>query len=151
MEISNGGIDSLSNPEEPVKVHYDFRLHETEGASQLYLNPLIGEGWRENPFRAAERKYPVEMPYAMDNMYIFSMDIPEGYMVDELPKSTKVSFNVDQGLFEYLLAQQGNQIQLRCHLRLNKANFPPDDYGNLRDFFGMIVKKENETIVLKKK
>lgn len=151
MEISNGGIDSLLRPEDPVKVHYDFRLHQAEGESRLYLNPIIGDGWKENPFKAEERKYPVEMPYVMDNMYIFSLEIPEGYSVEELPKSAKVALNGDQGLFEYLLGQQGNMIQLRCRLRLNKANFSPDDYANLRDFFGFIVKKEGENIVLKKK
>jgi transglutaminase-like putative cysteine protease len=151
MEISNGGIDSLLRREDPVKVHYDFRLHQTDGESRIYLNPNIGDGLKENPFKAEERKYPVEMPYVMDNIYIFSLEIPEGYIVEELPKSAKVELNGDQGLFEYLLGQQGNVIQLRCRLRLNKANFPPDDYTNLRDFFGFIVKKESETIVLKKK
>jgi hypothetical protein len=151
MEISDGGIDSLLKPEDPVKVHYEFRMHQAAGESRLYLNPIIGEGLHENPFKAEERRYPVEMPYVMDNMYIFSLEIPEGYTVEELPKSAKVALNGDQGLFEYLLGQQGNIVQLRCHLRLNKANFSPDDYTNLRDFFGFIVKKESETIVLKKK
>jgi hypothetical protein len=79
------------------------------------------------------------------------MDIPDGYVVDELPKSVKVAFNVDQGYFEYLLAPQGGIIQMRCRVRLNKATFSPEDYSSLRDFFAFIVKKENEQIVLKKK
>jgi hypothetical protein len=151
MEISNGGIDSLMKLEDPVKVHYEFRLHQTEDASPLYINPFIGQGWRANPFKAAERKYPVEMPYAMDQWYIFSMELPEHYVVDELPKSARVALNVDQGMFEYLMGEQGGMIQLRCHLKLNKANFSPDDYATLRDFFGFVVKKESETIVLRKK
>jgi len=151
MEISNGGIDSLSRLEDPVKVYYDFRLTQTAGASPLYINPMIGEGMRENPFKAAERKYPVEMPYVSDDMYILNMQIPDGYEVDELPKSARVALNGNQGMFEYLIASQGNTIQLRCHLKLNKANFYPDDYSNLREFFGYVVKKESETIVLKKK
>jgi hypothetical protein len=150
-DINNGGIDSLTMLEDPVKVHYDFALRQQPGATVIYLNPVMSGIWRENPFQAAERKYPVEMPYAMDETYVFSMDIPEGYVVDELPKSTKVIFNGDQGYFEYLLAHQGDQIQMRCRLRLNKALFPPEDYGSLRDFFAFVVKKENEQIVLKKK
>ena len=43
------------------------------------------------------------------------------------------------------------QIQMRTRLRLNKAWFPAADYGNLRDFFAFVVKKEAETIVFKKK
>jgi hypothetical protein len=150
-DISNGGIDSLNRLEDPVKVHYDFVLKQTAGASVLYLNPMMGDGWRENPFKAADRKYPVEMPYVMDQTYVLSMDIPEGYVVDELPKSAKVALNGDQGYFEYLIQQQGDRIQMRCRVLLNKAVFQPEDYGSLRDFFAFIVKKENEQIVLKKK
>jgi Domain of Unknown Function with PDB structure (DUF3857)/Transglutaminase-like superfamily/Domain of Unknown Function with PDB structure (DUF3858) len=151
MEISNGGIDSLQRLEDPVKVHYDFRLVQPAGASPLYINPMLGEGLRENPFKAAERKYPVEMPYLSDDMYVLTMQLPDGYVVDELPKSARVALNGDQGMFEYLIAAQNNTVQLRCRLKLNKANFSPDDYANLREFFGYVVKKESETIVLKKK
>ncbi len=151
MDIVNPGIDSLNRPEDPIQVHYDFILKQSPGATIIYLNPLLGEGWRENPFKAADRKYPVEMPYCRDDNYVFSMEIPEGYMVDELPKSARVALNGDQGLFEYLVDAQSGRIQMRCRLKLNRAYFAPEDYGNLRDFFGFIVKKENETIVLKKK
>jgi len=151
MEVSNGGIDSLERLEDPVKVHYDFRLVQPAGASPLYLNPMLGEGLRENPFKAAERKYPVEMPYVSDDIYVFTLQIPDGYVVDELPKSARVALNGDQGMFEYLIAAQNDMVQLRCRLKLNKANFSPDDYANLREFFVYVVKKESETIVLKKK
>jgi hypothetical protein len=32
-----------------------------------------------------------------------------------------------------------------------KANFDPEDYATLRDFFAVIVKKQGEPIVFKKK
>ena len=151
MQISNGGIDSLDNLEEPAKVHYDFTLKQQPDASVLYLTPVIGDGWRKNPFEAAERKYPVELPYAMDETYIFSLEIPDGYAVDERPKSARVTLNGDKGQFEYLISQQDNLLQMRCRLRLNKAWFSAADYSSLRDFFGDVVKKEAEPIVLKKK
>ena len=149
LEISNTGLDSLKNLEDPVTVHYEFRLKQAQ-SSLIYFNPLFAEALRENPFKEAERKYPVEMPYVRDNLYIFSMQIPEGYVVDELPKSARVAFNGDQGMFEYLAERQGDMIQLRCHLKLNHAYFAAEDYSALRDFFAYIVKKESEQIVLKK-
>jgi hypothetical protein len=151
LDISNGGVDSLRKPEDPVMVHYDFRMNETAGQSPIYLNPMWWNNWRENPFKAAERKYPVEMPYVKDEMYIFNMTIPDGYAVDEMPKSARVALNGNDGSFEYLIGQQGDMIQLRCHLKLNKATFYPEDYSTLRDFYAYVVKKEAETIVLKKK
>jgi len=149
-EISDGGIDSVDRPEDPVKVHYNFLMKAPPNASILYFYPVMGEGWRQNPFTAAERKYPVEMKYAINQTYIFSLTIPDGYVVDELPKSTKVLFNGDQGFFEYLAVNQAGFVQLRCRIKLNKAWFGADDYSSLRDFFNYVVKKENEQIVLKK-
>jgi transglutaminase-like putative cysteine protease len=151
LEIEDPSIDSLKRPEDPVKINYNFKYKQVSGSSLIYFNPLFSEAWRENPFKAAERKYPVEMPYAMDYNYIFNMDIPEGYVVDELPKSAKVVYNGEEGSFEYIIGKDGGQIQLRCRLQLNKANFTSEDYSTLRDFFTFVVKKENEPIVLKKK
>jgi hypothetical protein len=78
------------------------------------------------------------------------MEIPKGYKVDELPKSTRVKFNEDEGMFEYITASSNGYIQLRTSLKLNKAEFLPEDYQSLRDFYAFIVKKHSEQIVLKK-
>ncbi|MBN9380085.1 MAG: DUF3857 domain-containing protein [Chitinophagaceae bacterium] len=148
-DISHTHIDSLDKKEEPVTVRYEIDLKQS-GASMIYLTPFFGDVLRENPFKAADRKYPVEMPYAADQLYLFNMEVPAGYVVEELPKSARVAFNGDQGSFEYLVAHQDNMIQLRCRLKLNRAYFSPDDYASLRDFYAFIVRKEAEQIVLKK-
>ena len=150
-KISDGAIDSLDRPEDPATVHYSFVLHPGEAeASKIYVNPFIGAGEGDNPFKAAERKYPVEMPYTRDETYVFTMQLPDGYSVEELPKSTKASLNGSDGSFEYLIGEQAGMVQLRCRLKINKANFPASDYRSLREFFALVVKKEAETIVLKK-
>jgi hypothetical protein len=149
-DIHRTHLDSLDKKEEPVTVRYEFDLKQASGSPMIYFNPFFGDGLRENPFRAADRKYPVEMNHATDDLYLLNLDIPAGYAVEELPKSAKVAFNGDQGSFEYLVAKQDNTIQLRCRLKLNRASFPPDDYASLRDFYAFIVKKESEQIVLKK-
>lgn len=78
------------------------------------------------------------------------MEIPRGYRVDEIPKSLKINFNGAQGMFEYLIARSATNIQLRCRVLLNQANFDTEDYQPLREFFGAIVKKQSEQIVFKK-
>jgi hypothetical protein len=144
-------IDSLRKPDEPLQVAYNLQIRPDPAAGILYFNPMLGEAYKENPFKSADRKYPVEMPFAMDEMYTLTMEIPDGYVVDELPKSAKVLFNEDQGVFEYLIVKGEDNIQFRSRIRLNQANFKPEDYAALRDFFGFIVKKQSEQIVFKKK
>jgi hypothetical protein len=77
--------------------------------------------------------------------------MPEGYVVDEMPKSARVTFNEDEGMFEYLIAKNENIIQFRSRIQLKKANFKPEDYATLREFFAFVVKKQSEQIVFKKK
>jgi hypothetical protein len=91
------------------------------------------------------------MDYPLDETYIFNIEIPDGFEVDEMPKPTKVNYNQGVGSFEYLIQKSENEVQLRCVLKLIKANFDSDEYNSLRDFFALIVKKESEQIVFKKK
>jgi uncharacterized protein DUF3858 len=147
--MDNKTIDSLDKQEMPVSVQYDLSFKPEDDI--FYFTPVLTDGaYKENPFSAAQRTYPVEMPYCVDETYVLNMEIPVGYKVDELPKSTRVSLNDNEGMFEYLIQQSGDNIQLRCRTRLNKATFEPDDYETLRNFFALIVEKEGEQVVFKK-
>ena len=149
--VSNLELDSLSRPDDPLQLGYDLDIHPDSSSDLFYFNPMLSEGYKENPFKSAERKYPVEMPFTMDETYTLNMDIPDGYVVDELPKPAKVLLNDDEGYFEYLIVKGEGNIQFRSRIKLNKANFKPEDYASLRDFFGYVVKKQSEQIVFKKK
>ncbi len=149
--FSNLELDSLKEPDQPLALAYDLQITPDPATNIFYFNPMLSEGYKENPFKAAERLYPVEMGGTMDETYILNMEVPEGYEVDELPKSAKVLYNEDEGFFEYLVVNSSSGIQFRMRLQLKKANFKPEDYNTLREFFGFIVKKESEQIVFKKK
>jgi len=149
--ISNFQIDSLDKYENELGIHYDFDIKD-EKADIMYLNPLFGEGYKENPFKSAKRFYPVEMPFAMDETVNLQLEVPHGYMVDELPQSLIVKLNEqDDGMFEYRLSQSGDNISLRSRILFKRSFFMPDEYEILREFFNLIVKKQAEQIVFKKK
>ena len=147
--LSNTIIDSLAQPEMPVSVGYDVDF-KFDG-DLVYFDPLMfADVPKENPFKSAQRNYPVEMPYCIDRTYVMNMQVPQGYKVDELPKPARVTLNDNEGSFEYLIQQNGDNIQLRCRTKLNKANFEPEDYETLRNFFAFVVEKQGEQIVFKK-
>jgi hypothetical protein len=135
----------------PVGMRYTFDANL--GSDDIvYINPMFGEGYKENPFKSAERSYPVEMPYTTDETYNLSLFVPDGYEVDELPKQTAVKLNEEgDGYFEYLISQSGNIISMRSRIKLQRAYYAPEEYDLMREFFAMIVNKHNEQIVLKKK
>ncbi|MBS1599565.1 MAG: DUF3857 domain-containing protein [Bacteroidetes bacterium] len=151
VDIENTGIDSLTKLDYPVNVHYDFNVRSIKNQDIFYFNPMLQEGYKENPFKAGERKFPVEMPHPIDEMYVLNMEIPTGYIVEELPKSVKIAYNGNEGFFEYMIGKDETNVQLRSHIKLNRTNYLPEEYNALRSFFSEIVKKHAEQIVFKKK
>ena len=149
VELTNAKVDSLKMAEYPLTIRYDIKFN-TGDEDIIYFNPMLAEAYTENPFKAAERLYPVEMSSCQNETYILNMEIPKGYVVEEMPKSARVMLNDDEGMFEYIIGKTGDRIQLRCKTVIKKATFYPEDYATLRDFFAFIVKKQAEQIVLKK-
>ncbi|MBC7872990.1 MAG: DUF3857 domain-containing protein [Ferruginibacter sp.] len=149
--VSNIRVDSLLKYEDPLGITYDIDF-KSEKDDIIYFNPMFGEATKENPFKSAERFYPVEMPYTTDETYSLQMEVPKGYIVDELPKGTIVKFNEEEdAVFEYRLSASENNISFRSRLVIKKAFYLPEEYEALREFFALIVKKQNEQIVFKKK
>jgi hypothetical protein len=148
--LDNFGIDSLNKYDFPITIHYDFNIKNSGSPDIIYFNPMLNERNKTNLFKSADRLYPVEIPYCIESTYLLNMDIPAGYRVDEIPKSARVAYNENEGMFEYLIQTDADKIQMRVKLSLKKAFFPTDEYSTLRDFFAYVVKKESEEIVFKK-
>jgi hypothetical protein len=88
----------------------------------------------------------------MDETYLLHFQVPEGYVVDEVPKQIMVKLNEEgDGMFEYRLGVENNAISLRSRIVLKRTFFKPAEYDMLREFFNLVVKKQSEQIVLKKK
>jgi transglutaminase-like putative cysteine protease len=150
-EIEKATFDSLDSPDNCMGMRYDFKVGQVKD-DLIYLNPLFGEAYKENPFKSAKRLYPVEMPYTMDETYLLYFQVPEGYVVDEVPKQIMVKLNEEgDGMFEYRLGVENNAISLRSRIVLKRTFFKPAEYDMLREFFNLVVKKQSEQIVLKKK
>ena len=151
MEFEEPKIDFLTNYDVPVALNYKFTLN-IDKEDIIYLNPLFGEGYKENWFKSADRKYPVEMPYTFDETYFATVQVPEDYVIDELPKSVKVNLNEEgHGYFEYIISHSGSTISMRTRVKLTRTYFLPEEYELLREFFNLVVSKQKEQIVLKKK
>jgi len=150
IEISNYKVESYPDADDKVYVKYDFKLN-TEKKDIIYLDPMFGEGFTENPFAEEKRIYPVEMPYAIDETFLSKIEAPKGYEIGQVPKAVRI--NLDEkgkSFFEYLVEVSGNYISLRSRIKVHRSYFLPGEYKALRDFFTIVVNKQNEKIVLKK-
>ena len=81
---------------------------------------------------------------------IVSLMLPEGYTVEELPKSQRLSA-CDEGIACTMqLQQQGALMQCLFEFDLSRIIFPATEYTDLSAFYGFVMDMCNSRIVLKK-
>ncbi|SFF58097.1 DUF3857 domain-containing protein [Thermoflexibacter ruber] len=146
--------ENLSEYDKPLKGKATYQGDEfaETGGDRIYLNPMLSYKWKENPFKLEERNFPVDFAFPFEYSYFMNFTIPEGYVVEEMPKSTRNIFGDKTVKFDYLISNQtANLIQVNCKLTVSRALFQAEEYKDLKNFFAGIVAKQNEQIVLKKK
>ena len=115
----------------------------------LYVNPMVMDRYDENPLRAPERSFPVDMAYPRHLSYTLMLDLPEGYVVHDAPESQRVRLTKNSH-FERILHVKEGQLVIRGRLRLAETTFASADYDALRDFFDRLVAAHAEQVVLKR-
>lgn len=149
ISINNGSFDSLKNYDAPLSIHYTINI-KSPNEDIFLVNPLMSELITKNPFSSQQRSLPVELPYTENKIYNFSIEIPKGYKIDELPKPQTISLPSNAAKFDYQILSFTDHIQVRCAIQIRRTFFEAADYENLRQFYALIIKKENENIVFKK-
>jgi hypothetical protein len=142
-------LDSLYVP--VVKKYHVVLGGSNEGEeSILYINPVIAGRLEENPFSSPTRNYPIDFGIPFLENYKLIITIPQGYKVEELPKSKTVTLGEKDGKFSYMVGQTENVIMVNMRFSIDKPLFLPTEYQNLKEYFDIVVAKEAEQIVLKK-
>jgi hypothetical protein len=116
----------------------------------IYLNPMMGQGEKENPFNLENRVYPIDLAVPIDHTYICRFILPDGYEVEETPKGAVVSLPENGGKFMYMIERQGNTLQIMSKISILKPVYYAPEYPYLKEFYNQIVAKHAEQIVLKK-
>jgi hypothetical protein len=153
VQIQNIKVEGLENNNDPIKESYEMKTGDdiTFTGEMIYLKPLLHESFKENPFKIEERKYPVDYSYKINEKYIMQYTIPEGYEVIELPENLNMVLPEKAAGFQYQVSQSGNVLQILSHFKINMPMIQYDLYPSLKNFYNLVIEKQNENIVFKKK
>ncbi|MFV0538598.1 MAG: DUF3857 domain-containing protein [Dysgonomonas sp.] len=149
-EIDSFNTQNLDNTAESLKIEYIQKTNVDTGEEFIYINPMIDKHFSENPFRSETRAYPINFDYLTTYMQVIEIKIPEGYVVDEMPKPARMVMNDNDIVLTYRIAVDESMIRLNYVYQLKKIIFPTTDYDGIRDFFAKLIAKNSEQIVLKK-
>lgn len=131
-----------------IELEFNHRQYLEATNDIAFFRPAFQPFISENPFKLETREYPVEFnyPYKIQQVYRFS--IPENYKISELPES--INARTPDGSIKYIynIQQMGSIVTLNVVFSLDKTLFVPEDYQILKQFYQIIVDKQNELIVL---
>jgi len=117
---------------------------------KLYLEPLLFLTQHKNPFKLNKRKFPVDFATPWRDKNTISIKIPEGYKVESIPENLAIGLPNNLGVFKYQIVETSGAINTTCLLQFNSAIITPQYYEILKAFYGELVKKQSEKIVLVK-
>ena len=147
LEIIN--LDTLEK-EASLSVKTTFNEAYSMAGERIYITPMLGEGERNNPFNLNERQYPVDFGVPQEETYIANFLLPVGYAVEEMPKMENVLLPNNGGRFLFSCINENGELKIISKITLKKAIYSPEEYHSLREFYGKIVSKHAEQVVLKK-
>lgn len=150
--ITNISFANPEKPEESLKSSLEINLPNAAQINEnfMYVSPMLGKGYDENPLKLENRTFPVDMAYQVKEQYVLNLTVPAGYGVEELPEPTQVKLPEGAGSFRFLVSEKNGKVQITSNLFIKKNRYKPEEYQGLRQFFDLIVEKQGEQIVLKK-
>jgi hypothetical protein len=152
-ELENTKVEGLEDLRSQLVITHEVSLdnHSDVAAGLIYLNPFFTGRLEDNPFKSNQRLYPVDFGSPFDKIVISKIEIPEGYIVDEVPEPKALALPGNAGKYMHNVLVAGNFVNVTSSFSITKSLYTQNEYALLREFYNQVVAKQAEQIVLKKK
>lgn len=128
----------------------DYEMKLEQAGDMLYINPMIFPQLKESPFVQTKRELPVEFDYPYQISLTCELKLPEGYQVEEMPQSGKVTTEDNKLQFNYWISHDEGTVYLKYEFAVKAHLFPAEYYPQLQEMWNRAVEKNGALIVLKK-
>ena len=117
---------------------------------ELFIDAFVRAKFNENPFEKEDREFPAYFNTAHDLTYIYMLELPDGYTLQEMPEDLTMKTEGGKASFVYAATQADTKVSIRTHLKISDTIFLPEEYETLRRFFDAVLEKQKEKIILTK-
>ncbi len=150
--ITEYKVDNMDNLGQPILESFAFETSDEVEVieDEMFFSPMLFLRGKENIFKSEERKYPIDLRYGFSNNYSVTIKIPEGYTVAEKPEDVGFKLPENMGSFVFRSNISGNMIQLSVNETFSTPLITEQYYMALKTFYGKLVEKQSDQIVLKK-
>jgi len=119
---------------------------------KMIINPMLFLNKNSNEFDQTEvRKYPIDFGSPITKVKKVILEIPDGYVIEEMPKEKKIVTEDKEIAYTYSVQQKGNKLEVTTTTKVNSSDYPKEYYPAFKQIWGVASKFENQVISLVKK
>ncbi len=116
---------------------------------KMIINPMLFLSGKTNEFDQAEvRKYPIDFGTPTSKVKKITLEIPEGYIIEEMPKEKKIITEDKEIEYSYTVRKTGNKLEITSTTKVASADYPKEYYSAFKQIWGVASKFENKVISL---
>ena len=147
IEITNFEIKNDYGPK--AEFSYDF-IKDLDLGDRLYIKPIVHSFHSDTAFKNEKRILPIDLAFPESLYYTFVLDVPQGYVVEELPKNASYSCPPVNGRIQFQTQQTDGRVTVAYRFIVDDIMVLPEEYADFRFFWEAAVGIEKSTIVLNK-
>jgi len=153
LKILKSTINDLDSLDKPVGEVYEVEisLYDKVSNGNFTFNPFFLNRITENPFKMADRLYPVDWGMASDQRNILTIHLPKGYVVATPPQTLNVEMPNNGGRFLSTYEPLDNTFTFSNIIQFNKGIYSTNEYPYLKELYNKIIQTEKGEMVFKKK
>ena len=147
-EIAN--VDSLDMP---VSETYQVEMaaYKNMENEKLLFNPILIDRQVTNPFKLAERSYPVDWGMPSERRFILTMHLPDNYTIESGLKPLAIALPNQGGRFVTSYEAGENQFVYSYVNQFSKSIYSPEEYPYLKELYNRMILEEKSELVFKRK
>ncbi|WP_428331173.1 DUF3857 domain-containing protein [Mucilaginibacter sp.] len=153
MKILKSEILNLDSLDLPLGEIYEVEidLYNKTGANKITFNPFFMKRIITNPFKLAERSYPVDWGMPSDDRFILTIHLPAGYTIETPPQALSLSMPDNGGKFLTYYEPEDNGFKFSNVIQFNKSIYSSEEYPYLKELYNKIIQSEKSEMIFKKK
>jgi len=119
---------------------------------KMIINPMLFLNKSSNEFDQTEvRQYPIDFGSPITKVKKVILEIPEGYVIEEMPKEKRIVTEDKEIAYTYSVEQKGNKLEVTTTTKVSSSDYPKEYYPAFKQIWGVASKFENQVISLVKK
>ena len=149
FKLEKASVANLTTYDKDLVLIYRFEApgYAKVAGNLLLIRPrVIGEKSRDEFER--KRKYPVEFAHAGYQADTFTIKVPPGYQLDEMPEPITISNDFVE--YDSKVQLSGNLLTYKRNYRIKDVLVPTNRFEEMKLFYRQVAADERNSAVLRK-